>query len=414
MKKSPEELYQERAKRIADVLQMKVPDRIPIEIAFGYFPAKYCGITCEAAYYDYDAWLAACKKTLMDYGVDISSVQNFMPGKVLEIIDPKSLAWPGHGTSPYHSHQIIEQEWMKQNEYDLFFNDPTDFNLRYYLPRVTGVMEPFKLLPALASPSGGYYGVMALASALSTPEIASAISKLQEAGRLLREWQPKMNEFTEEIRKLGFPPFVGGMALAPFDAISDNLRGMKGSMLDLYRQPDKVLEAVQIILKRMIERIPPAVPGGVNTIMIPTHRGSEGFMSLKQFEKFYWPTLRDLIKAIIEKGHTPLVFFEGDYTSRLEHLLEVPKGKIFAHMDSTDIFKAAAVLKGHMVISGNVPCSLLQAGTPDDVREYCKKMIDVCAKDGGFIMSTRSPVDDARPDTLKAMIDFTVEYGRYQ
>jgi uroporphyrinogen-III decarboxylase len=83
-------------------------------------------------------------------------------------------------------------------------------------------------------------------------------------------------------------------------------------------------------------------------------------------------------------------------------------------MDTVDIFKAKDVLRGHLCMSGNVPVSLLQTGTPDDVRAYCKKLIDYCGKDGGYILSTRSPNDDARPDTLKALIDFTREYGIYR
>jgi uroporphyrinogen-III decarboxylase len=189
---------------------------------------------------------------------------------------------------------------------------------------------------------------------------------------------------------------------------------MKGTMLDMYRQPDKLLEGVDGVLKRMLELIPPAVPGAVNTMAIPLHRGSEGFMSIKQFEKFYWPTLKGLILGLIDKGLMPLVFYEGDYTSRLEYLLELPKGKVFAHFDTTDMFRAKEVLNGHMCICGNVPCSLLQSGTPDEVKAHAKKLIDVCGKDGGFIMSTRSPVDDAKPDTLKALIDFTIEYSVYR
>jgi hypothetical protein len=412
MNKAPEELCQERARRVADALQLKVPDRVPLEIAFGYFPARYTGVPYEAAYYDYDGWLAACKKTVLDFGADVSSVQFFFPGEVLELIDPKDMLWPGHGA--YGTHQYIESEFMKPDEYDAFFADPTDFMLRSYLPRISGAMEPFKMMPSLSSPMGGYRGALMAADALSIPEIASAIERLQKAGRELRKWRPKLEAFDEEIHKLGFPPFVGSMMLAPFDAISDNLRGMKGAMVDMYRQPEKLLEAVDATLKRMVERIPPVVPGGVNTVAIPLHRGSEGFMSIKQFEGFYWPTLKGLILALIEKGQKPLVFYEGDYTSRLEYLLELPRGKVFAHFDTTDLFKAKEVLNGHTCISGNVPCSLLQSGTPDDVKAHARKLIDVCGKDGGFIMSTRSPVDDAKPDTLKALIDFTIEYGVYR
>ena len=412
LEKTPEELYRERAKRVADAIQLKVPDRVPLEIAFGYFPAKYTGVPCEAAYYDYDQWLAACKKTVLDFGADVSSVQPFSPGEVLEMVDPKNMMWPGHGA--FGTHQFIEGEFMKPNEYDALLRDPTDYMLRLYLPRVSGAMEPFQMMHSLSSPVGGYRGALMMADALSTPEIASAIERLQKAGKELRKWHSKMVAFDEEIQKLGFPPFVGSLTLAPFDVISDNLRGMKGTMVDMYRQPDKLLEGVDGILKRMVELIPPAVSGAVNTVAIPLHRGSEGFMSIKQFEKFYWPTLKGLILALIDKGQMPLVFFEGDYTSRLEYLLELPKGKVFAHFDTTDMFKAKELLNGHMCICGNVPCSLLQAGTPDDVKAHAKKLIDICGKDGGFIMSTRSPVDDAKPDTLKALIDYTIEYGVYR
>ncbi len=413
--KSPQELYKEREKRVTDVFAMKVPDRVPLEIAYGYFPAKYVpGLTCEAAYYDYDKWLAASKKVMLDFGADWPSVQSFFPGIVLELIGPRSMAWPGHGTSPLHSHQAIEGEFMKANEWDNFFNDRTDFMLRSYLPRISEAVEPFQHFPSLHNATGGYYSALSLAQAFSDPEILKAVDRLQKAGIELRKWGPKLAAFQKEIDDAGFPSFVTGMAIAPFDAISDNLRGMKGTMLDMYRQPDKILEACDVILKDILDRIPQATPDKINTVMIPTHRGSEGFMSLKQFKKLYWPGLRGLIEGLIAKGQIPLVFFEGDYTSRLECLLDCPKGKVFAHFDTTDMFRAKEILNGHMSLGGNVPCSVLQTGTPDDVRAQAKRLIDIVGKDGAYIMSTRSPVDDAKPENLKALIDFTIEYGVYR
>ena len=414
MGKTPEELYEERDKRVTDAIHLRIPDRVPLEIAFSYFPAKYTGVTCEDAWYDYDKWLSACRKTLLDFQPDIGGVQSFFPGKVLEYLDPRSIRWPGHGASPHHTHQAVEGEHMKADEYEAYLGDLSDYMLRVYLPRVSGAMEPFSMLPQLSSLGYGYRGALALAEALARPEVAGAIETLQEAGRELAKWRSKIMAFGEAIKNLGFPPLSQGAALAPFDAISDNLRGMTGTMLDMYRQPDKLLEACEKILERMLERIRATVPPGVNSrVGIPLHRGSEGFMSLKQFETFYWPTLRRLIQDIADEGLTPCVFFEGDYTSRLEYLLEVPKGKVFGHFDTTDIFKAKEVLDGHMCIVGDVPCSLLQTGTVQDVKDYCQELIDVVGKDGGFIMSTRSPVDDVKPENLKTMIDFTKEYGVY-
>ncbi len=63
---------------------------------------------------------------------------------------------------------------------------------------------------------------------------------------------------------------------------------------------------------------------------------------------------------------------------------------------------------------GNVPNIILHTGTPDDVKAYCKWAIDVAGKDGGYIMDTAVMLDEAKPENLKAMIDFTKEYGVYR
>jgi hypothetical protein len=412
MSKSARELYQERSLRISDAIAMRMPDRIPLEIAFGYFPAKFCGISAEAAYYDYDGWLAACKKTVSAHNADISGVQAFTPGTALELLDPKNMMWPGHGATG--THQFIELETMKPSEYEELLRNPGEYMLRTYIPRIAGGAAGLEKLPELGAATGGFYGAMSLANALATPELSAAIEHLQKAGQEFKKWGPKQARFQQELEDLGFPPYMDGMAVAPFDAISDNLRGMKGTMMDMYRLPDRLLEAVEAINRRQIARMTAAAPGRLNRVGMMLHRGSEGFMSIKQFEKFYWPTLKSTICALVEKGQIPLVFFEGDYTSRLEYLLELPKGKVFAHFDSSDLVKAKNILKGHICISGNFPCSVLQTGTPEEVIRLTKKMIDVGGKDGGFIMSTRAPVDMAKPECVKALIDTTVEYGVYR
>ena len=122
-------------------------------------------------------------------------------------------------------------------------------------------------------------------------------------------------------------------------------------------------------------------------------RGSDEFLSKEQFDRFYWPTFKKLVNTLVERGGTPCIFFEGNFTSRLEYLLEFQKGKVLVRFDTTDIFRAKDVLKDHLCIEGNVPSSLLQVGTVDDVKEHCKKLIDYCGKDGGYILSPRSSTD---------------------
>ena len=415
MANTPGRLYQEREKRVNDAIQLQIPDRVPIVTTLGYFPAKYTGITCEDAWYDYDRWLTAYKKTILDFQIDMVFVQPFFPGVVMEHLEPRQIKWPGHGVSPHHTHQFVEGEYMQANEYDAFLEDLSDYTLRIHLPRVFEALGPLSMLPALSSLGFSYRGITTMVEAMAVPEVAAAIESLLKAGHELRRWRFKMEAFGEEIEKLGFPLHNHATTLAPFDEISDNLRGMRGTMLDMYRQPDKLLEACEKLLPKLLEKaVLSAKRSGNPRVFIPLHRGADGFMSLKQFDTFYWPTLKRLILSLVDEGLAPCIFFEGDYTSRLEHLLELPKGKILGHFDAIDIFKVKEVLGGHMCIRGNVPSSLLQTGTPQDVKDYCKRLIDVVGKDGGFIMAPRSSVDEVKPENLMAMINFTKEYGVYR
>ena len=217
------------------------------------------------------------------------------------------------------------------------------------------------------------------------------------------------------LKEMGFPVSYQMGGHIPFDYLSDYLRGMKGTMLDMYRQPEKLLEAIQKLTPILV-RIATSQKKGerLNMPGIALHRGSDGFMSLKQFEKFYWPGLKALILAFINKGFVPSVFFEGDYTSRLEYLLELPKGKIVCRFDRTDMFRVKEVLGGHHCISGGVLASLLHSGTVQDVKDYCKDLIDTVGRDGGYIMSASCSLDDAKPENVKAMIDSTEEFNIYK
>ena len=204
---------------------------------------------------------------------------------------------------------------------------------------------------------------------------------------------------------------------APFDAVSDFLRGMRGAMIDMYRCPDKLLAACDKILEWRIERSKPANPE-VEGAMVrgggaPLHRGSDGFMSIEQYERFYWPGLKKAVMAAVDLGYTTSSFCEGIWDERLEYWLEIPKGKATLRFEKTDMFKAKEVLGGHACIQGGVPSSLLEVGSPSEVDEYCKKLIEVCGKGGGFILGAGSSIDCARPENIKAMIDAAEKYGRY-
>ena len=115
----------------------------------------------------------------------------------------------------------------------------------------------------------------------------------------------------------------------------------------------------------------------------------------------------------MEKGVIPVIYWEADFESRLELIGDLPKGKIVYHLSNTNPQKAKAALGDTVCLIGNVPNIMLLSGTPDDVRGYCRKLIDTVGKKGGLIMDAAVMLDEAQPENLKAMIDFTKEYGVY-
>jgi len=409
MSQAPRETYEERARRVEDAIQLKEPDRVPVVLSLGYFPAKYAGITCADAFYNPARWKEASIKTVVDFAPDSAIALGPDSGAALEALDFKQMVWPGHGGSPNHTHQFVEGEYMKADEYDAYLGDPTGFILRTFLPRVCGKLEALQRLPDLSillfSPT----------MLLAMPGFDEAIEALSQARQEMMKRNAQIGSMGEELKQLGFPTFSGAATFAPFDVISDRLRGMHGSMLDMFRQPENRIQASEKLLPTMIGMAAAMYHmSGNPRVFIPLHRGAEGFMSLAQFERFYWPTLKGLIIGLIENGMTPCPFFEGDYTSRLEYLLEIPRGKMVAYFDTTDIFQAKEILGDHVCIMGNVPCSILQVGTSQDVKDYCKKLIDVVGRGGGFILAPRSAIDEVEPENLKTMIDFTREYGVYK
>ncbi|MBN1191700.1 MAG: hypothetical protein JXA46_18245 [Dehalococcoidales bacterium] len=406
--KTTEQLYEEREKRVKDAIEHRQPDRVPVRLETHAFPAVYAGLTMADIFYNPAAWKEATRKAIVDYEPDIYQVSSGgTAGEALDLLGPNHLKWPGGNLPPDISHQNIDQEYMKQDEYDLFLDDPTDFTLRYVIPRAFEGLAPLSKLPYVADK---FTLIPMMTSILTTPEFRGLIRTLLKAARAQARTEEILSGLDDEMAYLGFPQAShgGGAAGAPFDLLSDLYRGMRGSMLDMYRCPDKMLLACERILQRRIAAAkaePPSRRGNPRRSFIALHRGAEGFMSRKQYEKFYWPGLKRAMECSIELGIVPIIFCEGEFGDRLEYFLELPKGKVICLFDRTDMIRAKEILRDHVCISGNVPASLLQLGSPQDVEEYCAKLIRFCGKGGGFILSAGSSIDEAKPENLKALME---------
>ena len=129
--------------------------------------------------------------------------------------------------------------------------------------------------------------------------------------------QAAIMEVGKVAAERGYPSFFGGvMAQAPYDYFADMMRGTRGITLDLYRQPEKSLEAIDVQLDLTIKTTIKNFPmTNCPVWMMPLHKGDDTFMSDKQFDRFYWPSLQKLFIAMIDEGLVPFPFPKGFITA---------------------------------------------------------------------------------------------------
>ena len=410
-----ERAYKVRAQRMVDAYNVEEPDRVPVHLPIGNLPFNLAGLRMYDAMHDVEKAIRACKDFNKKYADELETLAYpfALPGKVLEILDYKLYDIPGFGLSKdAPGHQFMEGEYMKADEYDDLIMDPSNFWLRTYLPRVYGAFESFRNLVPLTDmleiPMGE---IMPLAM----PEVQDTLQRLLDAGKELQ----KRNEITGRLMDfgpgLGFPSMATRYAFAPFDAVGDTLRGTRGVVTDMFRHRDKLEKAVEVMADVTIDSLlkAPSFPT-LNVVMFPLHKGADGWMSEEQYENLYWPSLKRVMDALIEEGIIPVMFAEGGYETRLKSITDFPKGSVVWWFDQTNMAKAKEVLGDKFCIQGNVPSSLICTGSPEQVKEYCRKLIEECGKGGGYVLGAGCIPDDPKLESVRAMMAAAKEFGVYR
>ena len=402
VKKSPKELYNERVERITTATSLKTPDRVPIVLGFNIsFIARYGGVTVQELMYNYEKRAEIIERLMKAFPeADAIGSGGTLSGPVSDALGQGLYEIPGRELSPDVSFQFIERCNMKSEEYDMFTENPTEFLITKYFPRIFREEWNKGLTRAKIAMMKGIFA--------------------HNDHRAF--WGNKRKKWESEF---GMPMARSSMTKAPFDVLSDTLRGMRESSIDMYKRPEKIIKACEALVPYcvMYAELPHTLRIKDEStrkemkpqIGMPLHRGCVPFMSLKQFETFYWPTLKEVICRLVADGFICRPFAEGDWTMNMKYWREVPKGKVILQIDLADIFKAKELVGDTVCLQGNVPATLLQFGTPKQVEKYCKKLIDVVGEGGGFIMDGAVGIPGgAKIENIVAMTKFTAKYGVYR
>jgi len=398
MAKDTEKLYAERLKRYVTAMRNEKSDRIPIRPFVAEFTAKYAGYSCQEVTHDFEKAFAAARKCAADFDWDavVANMVYVWTG-LTQAIGMKYYAVPGIDLSPDIGFQYLEppeqKAFMKPDEYDQLIEDPTGYLFNVWLPRVSADVSP------MGEPTSYRNNLSFLKGGMAMLTYFNAFGKQNE---LLHS-------------ECGTVSAISGILKAPFDILADKLRGYIGLTIDLFERPAKVLAACEALMPHLTHvALSGADPDKNVPIAIWMHRGCVPFVSEVHFEKFYWPTLKPIIEEIWGKGHQVLFYAEGDWNAHLKSFAELPDQSIVYHVDKGDIFEVNRVIGHKFCLSGGIPNFLLAYGTEDEVRDYCKKVINGVSRDGGYIMDASAIIqNDARVENVKAMTEFTREYGVY-
>ncbi len=365
--------------RLEAAIALKKPDRVPAAPLILQFAGRYGGITGEEYLFDGEKAAEAVDKTFYGLG-GWDAWPLFVPiqGHALTM-RPIKYRFPGRELSLDSSYQVVEEPYMAIEDYDVIANE--------------GYGTFFKRLHHKVYPD-------------YTPEHLGPLR-----GKLKAEQLANIKRWADR----GIPTISGGMIQIPIDDLIQ-YRSMKELATDLFRRPDKVLKAIELMTPIVAETGKKGAQGsGALGVWLGGLRSNSSFLSMKQFEKFVLPSLVTIVHALVEAGLVVYLHFDQDWTPNLPYLKELPKGRcILATDGTTDLVKAKEILGDHMCLMGDVPSTLLALGTPQEVEDYCRQRIEIVGAGGGYILSSGCELPiDAKPENVKAMLESVEKYGRY-
>jgi uroporphyrinogen-III decarboxylase len=89
----------------------------------------------------------------------------------------------------------------------------------------------------------------------------------------------------------------------------------------------------------------------------------------------------------------------------LEYLAEMPEKSLVCHFDQTEMGPVKEILSDKFIIAGNVPASLMSAGTVDQVRAYCDNLVELFQDAPAYILAHGCYFENTTDEKLRAFMD---------
>ncbi|HWR08692.1 uroporphyrinogen decarboxylase family protein [Sporomusa sp.] len=359
------ELFQERTDRIKKTVALEKTDRPPVVLGVDSFAARHMGFTLAEYLSDMDKASEMMLNCMLDMG---ENADCSMQTTALAIASgPAFLSkqkLPGRELGENALWQVEEVDLMTVEDYDMIINKGWNaFNKHFLETRI--------------------------------PETLVDLEAVSKAN---------MAQYDVNFRNAGVVPLSGGAIGLPLDLFSCG-RGMSNFMKDLFKRPDKVQAAMDAAMPDLLAMAKPCFAGNPLTVMIGAPRSATSLLSPKLWQRFVWPYLKQAVEFIAENGSVAYLHMDGDWNRDLEVFRGLPAKKFIFHSDnSTDIYKLKEALDGHGCIMGDVPPALLTLGTPEEVYNYSRQLINEIGPTGYILAEACFVPFNAKTENVKAMV----------
>ncbi len=357
--------FNRRLDRIQNAVALQKTDRVPVVLEYAGFAAN---VTNTPMSEFIKSQKNAIQTMLRAYeligGGDAINYGSYSPYELCYIFGAK-VRVPGVELPENDEPQVVESELMNRDDYDrILATGWLDFFEDFLSERVFND-APQHLLPFNQEPVEDF-----------------------------KLWKDK-----------GLPILQGGVISSPFELLCGT-RSLEKFFYDLVDMPDKVEAVMDAMVPYMAEWVcQSALKSGLPTVWVGGWRSAPFMISPPMWERFVWPYLRKIILEVVDSGLIALLHLDSNWDRELARFKELPKGKLIVALDGdTDIHKAKEILDGHACIMGDVPASMFAFGTPDEVYNYCKKLIREIGPDGFILQSGCDIPTNAKLENVKAMV----------
>ena len=375
MTTAPEPL-QEKSDRIRKAAHLEPVDRVPVVFMGVAFAPRYVGMSMAEVCADPEATMKA-NLAAMDRlggfdGINFADAGPFTEG--LAKVWLSRIKVPGRDLPPDSLWQVNEAEVMTTDDYDFIINNGWEGFLDSYLPRVTN---------------------------------------LAESQRATDWMKTNFVRCVNTYRDRGYVPVCASRTPIPAEIFSGG-RSMQKFFSDLYRIPDKVQAAMDVVFPELIEHaIKGARETGVQGVWVASGRGA--LVSPKLFDRFVWPYIAKAVDALVEADLMPVLHWDQDWTLHLARLRELPAKRCVLNPDSmTDAREFKRLVGDRMAMMGDVPASLFATGTPEDVQGYVRGLVRLFGSTGLLLCPGCEAPIDAKPENMGAFVAAGHKFGDFR